>query len=77
MESSVVYLLSCSFLRIERKSLKVSIPLGIGYAVWTSMGAAGSLVIGMLFFKEAKDIKRIFYLALIIVSVIGLRITSE
>ena len=54
----------------------ITIPLGIGYAVWTGIGSAGSVIIGMVFFKESKDLKRIFYLLLIFVSVIGLRITS-
>ncbi|MBM7694576.1 quaternary ammonium compound-resistance protein SugE [Peribacillus deserti] len=54
----------------------LTIPLGTGYAVWTGIGAAGSVVIGMIIFKESKAPRRILFLCLIIIGVIGLRFVS-
>lgn len=57
------------------KALKV-IPVGTGYTIWTGIGAAGSVIIGMMFFKESRDWKRLFFITLVIVSVIGLKVIS-
>jgi len=54
-----------------------SIPLGIAYAVWTGMGTVGSVLIGMFFYNDPAEKKRIFFLSLIIIAVIGLRIVSN
>lgn len=54
-----------------------TIPLGVAYAVWTGMGTVGSVVIGMIFYNDSSDRKRIFFLSLIVVAVIGLRIVSN
>ncbi|GAA0322155.1 quaternary ammonium compound efflux SMR transporter SugE2 [Bacillus carboniphilus] len=54
----------------------ITIPLGTGYAIWTGIGAAGSVVLGMLFFNESKDIKRILFLSLIVISVVGLKVVG-
>jgi paired small multidrug resistance pump len=49
------------------------IPLGTAYAVWTGLGAAGAVIVGILFFKEPAGWKRILFLAFIIVGAVGLR----
>lgn len=54
-----------------------SIPLGVAYAVWTGMGTVGSVVVGMIFYNDSADRKRLFFLSLIIVAVVGLRIVSK
>ncbi|WP_409296551.1 DMT family transporter [Peribacillus sp. SCS-26] len=54
----------------------LTIPLSTGYSVWTGIGAAGSVVLGMIFFKESKAPLRTFFLLMIIIGVIGLRIVS-
>lgn len=51
-----------------------SIPVGTGYAVWTGIGAAGSVLAGMLFFNESKQPAKLFFLACIIAGVAGLKI---
>jgi quaternary ammonium compound-resistance protein SugE len=53
------------------------IPLGTAYAVWTGMGAAGTVVIGILYFKEPSDILRIFFLTTLIGSILGLKLVSS
>ncbi|ALS80361.1 DMT family transporter [Planococcus kocurii] len=51
-----------------------TIALGTGYAVWTGIGAAGSVLVGMIFFKESKQLAKIFFLSCILAGVIGLKI---
>lgn len=50
-----------------------SIPLGIAYAVWTGIGAAGTLLVSLFFFEEMISPARIFFLILLISSIIGLK----
>lgn len=52
----------------------MEIAVGTGYAVWTGIGAAGSVVVGMLFFKESRQPAKLFFLACIIAGVAGLKI---
>lgn len=51
-----------------------NISVGTGYAVWTGIGAAGSVLIGMYFFREKKSRKKLLYLSCIIFGVIGLKL---
>jgi quaternary ammonium compound-resistance protein SugE len=53
------------------------IPLGTAYAVWTGMGAAGTVLIGILYFKEPADILRLFFLTTLISSILGLKLVSS
>lgn len=50
------------------------IPLGTAYAVWTGLGAAGAVLIGILFFKESASWKRLLFLCFIIAGAVGLKI---
>ena len=54
-----------------------TIPLGTGYAVWTGIGAVGTVIIGMLFFKEPTDFWRLFFIFTLIASIIGLKLVSS
>ncbi|HEU4472905.1 MAG TPA: multidrug efflux SMR transporter [Flavisolibacter sp.] len=54
----------------------LTLPMGTAYAVWTGIGAAGTAIIGMLFFKEPADAWRIFFLSTLIGSLIGLKYVS-
>jgi quaternary ammonium compound-resistance protein SugE len=56
-------------------SLK-SVPFGTAYAVWTGIGAAGAVVIGMVLFEERADVVRVGCLVLIITGMIGLKLTT-
>lgn len=56
-------------------SLK-SVPFGTAYAVWTGMGAAGTITIGMLMFGEPTDLVRIGCLTLIVAGMVGLKLVS-
>lgn len=66
--------ISLSFLLLN-KAIQ-SIPIGTAYAVWTGIGAAGTVIIGILFFKESMDFWRIFFLSTLVLSIIGLKVMS-
>jgi quaternary ammonium compound-resistance protein SugE len=53
-----------------------SVPFGTAYAVWTGIGAAGAVVIGMLLFGERADVLRVICLFLIVTGIIGLRLAT-
>ena len=53
------------------------IPIGTAYAVWTGIGAAGTVVLGILYFKEPVHFWRIFFLCTLILSIVGLKFVSE
>ena len=52
------------------------LPMSTAYAVWTGIGAVGGAVLGMLFYKESTDIKRIICILVILGSTIGLKLLS-
>lgn len=52
------------------------IPVGTGYAVWVGIGATGAAILGMVLFKEPATAGRLFFLGLLLVSIIGLKFTS-
>ncbi|MEN7549334.1 multidrug efflux SMR transporter [Rapidithrix thailandica] len=54
-----------------------SIPLGTAYAVWTGIGAVGTVLTGIFLFKEPSDLWRVFFIFLLIGSIIGLKLVSK
>ena len=52
------------------------LPLGTAYAIWTGIGAVGALVIGIVLFKEPATPARLFFAALLLVGILGLKATS-
>ena len=52
------------------------IPMGTGYAIWTGIGVVGGTVIGMFFYGESKDWKRLVFIGMILTSAIGLKLIS-
>ncbi len=71
MIASIV--VSFCFLSIALKSL----PFGTAYAIWTGIGAAGTIIIGIAVFGEPRDIIRIVCLILIVSGMIGLKLNSS
>lgn len=53
-----------------------TIPVGTAYAVWTGIGAVGAVVLGILVFHEPVTFWRLFFLTTLILSIIGLKVTS-
>lgn len=52
------------------------IPIGTGYAVWTGIGAVGTVIVGILLFDEPSDFWRMLFLFLLIGSILGLKVVS-
>lgn len=53
-----------------------TLPIGTAYAVWTGIGAVGTALMGILFFKDPADFWRLFFIVTLIASVIGLKAVS-
>jgi quaternary ammonium compound-resistance protein SugE len=62
-------LLSFYFLNKATQTL----PMGTAYAVWTGIGAVGTVIIGILYFEEPASFWRLFFIATLIGSVLGLK----
>lgn len=54
-----------------------TLPIGTAYAVWTGIGAVGTVLIGILIFKEPVTFMRIFFIITLICSVVGLKAVSH
>jgi len=61
------------FLSLSLKSL----PIGTAYAIWTGIGTVGTVLFGILLFKEPVNIMRIVCIAFIIGGIIGLKLISN
>ncbi len=68
----VAILLSFAMMSLALRSL----PFGTAYAVWTGIGAAGSIVVGMWLYSEPADPVRLLCLTLIIAGMVGLKLNS-
>lgn len=64
--------LSFLFLSLAMETL----PMSTAYAIWTGIGASGGAIIGMLFYNEAKDWKRILFIGMVLGSAVGLKLVS-
>jgi quaternary ammonium compound-resistance protein SugE len=53
-----------------------SLPIGTAYAVWVGIGALGAAVLGIVLFKEPVTPARLGFLTLLIVSIVGLKVTA-
>jgi len=53
------------------------IPFGTAYAVWTGIGAAGAMLVGVIIFEERADIVRVTCLAMIVIGCVGLKFAAE
>ncbi|HMR92732.1 MAG TPA: multidrug efflux SMR transporter [Chitinophagaceae bacterium] len=67
--------LAVSMYLLYRASL--TIPLGTAYAVWTGIGAVGTVLIGIFIFKEEAGIWRLVFLTTLIASIAGLKFVSS
>jgi len=53
------------------------IPIGTAYAIWTGIGAVGTVLIGIVFFKEPVSAARLFFMVTLVCSIIGLKLVSH
>lgn len=52
------------------------LPLGTAYAIWTGIGAVGTVIVGIVVFREPADLARMLCVGMIVAGVIGLRVVS-
>jgi quaternary ammonium compound-resistance protein SugE len=53
------------------------LPIGTAYAVWTGIGAVGTVLVGIVLFKEPATFWRLFFITTLIASIIGLKVVSK
>ena len=53
-----------------------TLPMGTAYAIWVGIGALGAAVLGILLFQESASVARLLCLGLLLVSIIGLKLSS-
>lgn len=64
------------FLLFKAMGGEKAIPVGTAYAVWGAIGAIGTVVLGILLFKEPVTFWRMFFLSTLVISVVGLQMVS-
>lgn len=69
----ITMILSFYFLSTAVKT----IPIGTAYGVWTGIGAVGTAILGIILFGESKEFIRIFFIMLIVIGIVGLKIFSK
>jgi paired small multidrug resistance pump len=52
------------------------LPMGTAYAIWTGIGVVGGTLVGMIFYGESKDWKRLVFIAMVLSAAIGLKLVS-
>jgi len=55
----------------------LTLPIGTAYVVWTGIGAVGTVLVGIVVFRESTDFWRLFFLSTLIGSVIGLKVVTD
>jgi quaternary ammonium compound-resistance protein SugE len=53
-----------------------TLPIGTAYGVWVGIGAVGAAILGMVLFHEPRTAGRLFFLTLMLVAIIGLKMTT-
>ncbi len=53
-----------------------TLPIGTAYAVWTGIGAVGTVILGIMLFSEPADVARLVSIGLIVAGIIGLKLVS-
>jgi len=54
----------------------VDLPASTSYAIWTGIGAAGTLVAGILLFGESATAMKLLFVFLIVAGIVGLKLTG-
>ncbi|SRX56118.1 multidrug efflux SMR transporter [Aequorivita sp. CIP111184] len=54
-----------------------TLPIGTAYAVWTGIGAVGTVLVGIFYFNEPATFWRVFFLSTLIFSIVGLKFVAN
>ena len=71
--TTVAMIVSVVLLALAMRAL----PVGTAYAVWTGIGAVGTVILGILLFDEPATAARIACIALIVVGIVGLKLVTD
>lgn len=66
------FILSLTLLSLAMESIS----MGTAYAVWTGMGTVGGALVGMLFYGESKDWRRLMFIAMVLAAAVGLKLVA-
>ncbi|QIE56927.1 multidrug efflux SMR transporter [Pikeienuella piscinae] len=66
---------SLSFWFLTRAA--ITLPISTAYTVWVGIGSVGATLVGILFYGEPAGLARMFFIGLLIASIIGLKLVSE
>jgi paired small multidrug resistance pump len=50
--------------------------MGTAYAIWTGIGVVGGTLVGMIFYGESKDRRRLVFIAMVLCAAVGLKLVS-
>jgi quaternary ammonium compound-resistance protein SugE len=73
LATAIMIVVSMGLLGVATRSL----PLGTAYAVWTGIGAVGTVVLGIVLFGESAALSRLACLGLIVAGILGLKFLGE
>ena len=68
-----LFTLSLSMFFLAKATAKL--PIGTAYAVWVGIGVIGASLFGVLFFQEYFSFKKAFFLGLLLISIVGLKMS--
>ena len=54
-----------------------TIPIGTAYAIWVGIGAVGAVILGIVLFDEPRDLIRLAFVGLLVISLVGLKLTTR
>ncbi|HQF43326.1 MAG TPA: quaternary ammonium compound efflux SMR transporter SugE [Ignavibacteriaceae bacterium] len=73
-----VFTVACMIISMGMLAYAIKhLPVGTAYAVWTGIGAIGTAILGMILFGESKELIRLFFIFLIVVGIVGLKVFSD
>ncbi len=72
---ATIILMVGSFYLLSRSL--TTLPIGTAYAVWTGIGAVGTVIAGIAFFGESRSILRLLCIFLIVAGIVGLKFCSD
>lgn len=71
----VVVFLVCS-MALLNKAMRLGLPVGTSYAVWTGIGAIGTIMVSVALGNETLSVLKVLFIAMILGGIIGLQMTS-
>lgn len=73
----VAFLISLTISMVLLIKATQTLPIGTAYAVWTGIGAVGTVLVGIFVFKEPTTFLRLLFLTTLIISIVGLKVVSQ